>query len=356
MRDLGFAAPCFRDARPGAPRWLSAGGEAAPGRDGARQRPARPRADALGRGRPPPRRLDRRRLRAASPACAGASTRRARRARRGPARPRRSPSSRSSSAALPEARLPFQDAARGRRDGRRLRRPAPRCASARAAPRPARRRSRRCRSCPRSSRCAAAMSPPTTASSTRRSPPTSTATRTRATPPRSTTAAARTSWPRCSPPTWRARRSCAGSVERPAKLAASRSRSASAGAAVEVFAWSERHARHRRGARPAPPRPRAAARGRDARADGGPARRRAGRAGGDPARRGRGLTQDPVHPAQFGSPIARALPDRLAMHGRHRPDPRPHRLRARAAVRHGLGRRARAPSSWARSSTCSGAR
>ena len=82
--------------------------------------------------------------------------------------------------------------------------------------------------------------------------------------------------------------------------------SASVGAAVEVFAWSERHADIADRESPAPPGPRAAARGRDTRADGGPARRRAGRAGGDPARRGPGLTQDPVHPASSARQSARA--------------------------------------------------
>ena len=77
---------------------------------------------------------------------------------------------------------------------------------------------------------------------------------TRATRPRSTTAAARTSWRRCSPPTSPAPRCCAASSSARRRWPAAPSQLASLGAAVEVFAWSERHARHRAGARAAPPR------------------------------------------------------------------------------------------------------
>ena len=114
--------------------------------------------------------------------------------------------------ALPEARLPFQDARSWRRGGRRRRRAAAHARGGRWRGEAAVAALSVCR---RSSRCAAATSPPTTASSTRRSPPTSATTTTRATPPRSTTAAARTSWRRCSPPTSRASRCCASAVERP---------------------------------------------------------------------------------------------------------------------------------------------
>ena len=57
-------------------------------------------------------------------------------------------------------------------------------------------------------------------------------------------------------------------------------------AAVEIFAWSERHADTAPGARPPPPGPRAPARAGHARARRAPARGRARRAGRDPARRG----------------------------------------------------------------------
>ena len=77
---------------------------------------------------------------------------------------------------LPEARLPFQDpgviavAAGASLGGS--------CSSAACAARAGRRPRRSSRSCPRCSRCAAASSPPTTGSSTRRSAPTRPATRT----------------------------------------------------------------------------------------------------------------------------------------------------------------------------------
>ena len=94
--------------------------------------------------------------------------------------------------ALPEARLPMEDATRARRDARGAaiaRRALRRACRARAG-----RRGRGGRARPgarRCSRCAAASSPPTTGSSTRRSPPTSRATTTPRERPRSTTAAAR---------------------------------------------------------------------------------------------------------------------------------------------------------------------
>ena len=79
-------------------------------------------------------------------------------------------------------------------------------------------------------------------------------------------------------------------VERPSPLAGAAVQLASIGAAVEVFAWSERHERHRAGARAAPARARAPARAGHARADRGAARGRPRRAGRDPARRSRALT------------------------------------------------------------------
>ena len=192
--------------------------------------------------------------------------------------------------ALPEARLPWQDATRRWRRGRR---PRVGGAALRRRRRGRRRRGgdrRARRSRRRSSRCAAATSPPTTASSTRRSAPTSRTRATRATRRRSTTAAARTSWRRCSPPTSRGRRCCAASIEHPSPAANAAVQLASLGAAVEVFAWSERHAGTATARGAAPPRPRAPARAGHARADRRAARGRARRAGRDPARRAGGLT------------------------------------------------------------------
>ena len=77
-------------------------------RDGAAQRPARPRPDALGRGGPRARRRDRASPRAQA-ARGGRVTRSPARAA-SPGSARRSRSSRSSSAPCREARLPFQDA------------------------------------------------------------------------------------------------------------------------------------------------------------------------------------------------------------------------------------------------------
>ena len=144
--------------------------------------------------------------------------------------------------ALPEARLPFQSGGVIAATAGARRRPA-RCSAAADAASPARPPRRRSRWRRRCSRCAAATWPPTTASSTRRSPPTSRATPTRPTPPRSTTAAART-W---SLPLLASNVAGAALLQRarraPGPLAngavARRARSA---AAVEVFAWSERHA------------------------------------------------------------------------------------------------------------------
>ena len=83
----------------------------------------------------------------------------------------------------------------------------------------------------------------------------------RATRPRSTTAAARTWWRRCSPPTSPARCCCAARVEQPGAAGRRRaSRSRRPRAAVEVFAWCERHADTRARARAAPPGLRAPAR------------------------------------------------------------------------------------------------
>ena len=172
--------------------------------------------------------------------------------------------------ALPEARLPMQDARtlgamgaaplgapgdphRGARTAGTRRRPRGRRGAARAW-------RRRC------SRCAAATSPPTTASSTRRSPPTSRTARRRRCRARSTTAAARTWSRRCSPPppsaTWRcAAPACA--ARRPTPPSAL----GSAAVAVEVFAWCERHPELGRHADAARPGYRDPARGRHARAD-----------------------------------------------------------------------------------------
>ena len=85
-------------------------------------------------------------------------------------------------------------------------------------------------------------------------------------------------------------------VERPGKAAQLGVQLAAAGAAVEVFAWSERHARHPDGPRPAAARPRAPARRGHARAHRGPARRRAGRARRGAARRARRLSSGPWLP------------------------------------------------------------
>ena len=139
--------------------------------------------------------------------------------------------------ALPEAKLPMQDVRTLGAMARRRPSRGARCAGSRAA--------RRSRARPASrgdqpaagdrSLCAAAISPPTTVSSTRRSPRTSRTARP-PTRPRSTTAAARTWSRRCS------RRRRAGNVAvRKRRASAARpprawSRSASMAVAVEVFA------------------------------------------------------------------------------------------------------------------------
>ena len=143
--------------------------------------------------------------------------------------------------ALPEARLAFEDPARDR--GRRRS-----VAGRHAAAAPRARRGRRARrradlaSRPRCSPCAEASWPRTTASSTRRSPPTRPATPTQPTRRRSTSAAARTSSRRCSPPTSTGTLLLKRALERPNALAGGAVALASTAAAVEVFAWSERHA------------------------------------------------------------------------------------------------------------------
>ena len=123
---------------------------------------------------------------------------------------RPSPSSRWSSARCREARLPFQDAGVPP-PGRGRRRRGHDAAPARPAESRARRRPR---ASPWPRRCSPSRAgswPPTTASSTRRSPPTRTTPATPPRPRRSTIAVARTSLPRCSPPTSPGPRCCARS-------------------------------------------------------------------------------------------------------------------------------------------------
>ena len=176
------------------------------------------------------------------------------RARRGAAGRGDARSSRSSSARCPEARLPFEDAERRARRGRGLRGRRGACAgAARGAGRRGRGR-RPCRSLPsprRAARRRGRRLPRRRAQGDRRLR--AGRRRRRATPPRSTTAAARTSWRRCSPPTSPARRCCAAPSSGPGRRRSSRVRSPSLGVAVEVFAWSERHAGTRVPARCAGP-------------------------------------------------------------------------------------------------------
>ena len=262
----------------------------APRRDGASQRPADPRADLLGRGRARPRRRDRGRLGPeadASPA-AGWARRRCCAGRCG--WPRRWRWSRSPAAACRAARLPFEDprvlarrvaaAAAGRR----------RCCAGRGAgdgvgARAARRRCSAC--CRRWRPFAIATSPPTTASSTRRSAPTSRARRTRPTVPKEhercgsnlIAPAARVLGRRP------ADRRAAGRGPGPV-AARGRRRSAGVSAAVELFAL--RRAQPRLAGRPRGPRRRARdpAPALDPRADRRAARGRRRGAGRDPASRG----------------------------------------------------------------------
>ena len=219
--------------------------------------------------------------------------------------------------ALPEARLPFQDATR------RSARWPPRALARRAAAPPgqgrpaARPRWRRSRSRRRSSRCAAATSPPTTASSTRRSAPTS---RTPTTPRDAAKEHDRCGSHLDGAAAGRQPRGhgccCAALVERPRRRprrgrassprSAPRSRSSRGPSAT-------RGTRDR--ARAAPPRARAAARARHARARPSAARGRARRARRDPARRVNALTADaarlqarPALPMRGGvAPLAIAI-------------------------------------------------
>ncbi len=94
----------------------------------------------------------------------------------------------------------------------------------------------------------------------------------------------------------------------------------SAAVAVEVFAWTERHPDSSAYARAAPPRPRDPARGRHTRADRRAARGRPGRARGDPAGRGRGsLTRTRLDPSVFRLP-GRPNPDGVLLGRLLQPD------------------------------------
>ena len=198
--------------------------------------------------------------------------------------------------ALPEARLPFQDAgvlavAAGASVGGTLLRRHVRGAGGEAAAAPS-------RSCPRCSRCAAATSPRTTASSTRRSAPTR--------PTRTTPRDAAKEHDRCGShlvaPMLAA--NLAGTlllrraVERPGPLAGGAVALASTAAAVEVFALvraPRRLALARALKRPGFEIQRAR---RHARAGRAPARGRARRARRDPARGGGGCARTSANGVQ----------------------------------------------------------
>ena len=269
-------------------------GQAPARRDGAAQRPARPRPDALGRRRARRRRRDRHRLR---PQAAGARRRRrARRARRGPARRgvRRDPARQARR--CPQARLPFEYARRSSASP-----PAPSLAGALL-----RRRVRGA-----SGEAAAAMLSLAPAVLALRGGELAAyhgvehkaiaayeAERGRApTPPRSTTAAARTSSRRCWPPTSPARCCCAACSSGPGPVAGAGvarrvDRRGSRG--VRVVRAQRRHAAR---ARPAPSGLRAPAPDRHARARRAPARGRPRGARGDPARRDSAVRLGFQHPS-----------------------------------------------------------
>ena len=260
--DLGFAARCYRDVDARSCSAMSddsATDEAAPRRDGPAQRAARARARPLGRGRPRRRRRHRRRLRpqaararrrrARSPACAAWS-----------AWARRWPSSRSSS-----ARCPGAPALPGRHRRRRRWAP-PRLAGVALR--------RRTRGIGGEAALAALSLAPSLIALRGGELAAYHGVEHKAIGAYEQGAAdardATKEHDRCGShlmaPLLAA--NLAGTallrraVERPSPLAGAAVQLASIGAAVEVFAWSERHERHRAGARAAPARPRAAARAR----------------------------------------------------------------------------------------------
>ena len=285
---------------------VDASGEAAPRRDGPGQRPARPRADALGGGRAHARRRRSGSPRGASRGCAAAST----------ACPGVRGVSRLAEAfaviplvkrALPEARLPFQDAAVARASrprrvaGGALRAPARRGAGGEAA-------ARRCRVVPalvalRGGEVAAYHGVEHKAIARLRAGRRRRARRRR----RSTTAAARTSWRRCSRPTWPARCCCAASSSARPGWPRRASRWPPSAAAVEVFAWSERHADTRVARALRRPGYELQRAGRHARARRAAARRRPRRAGRDPARRGRRLRSGRIRPVPLAKRARRPI-------------------------------------------------